>query len=137
MRENLGDVEAIVQTGHVVVRPIDASIVRKLKLGFKVYRDGEPVGRVSDVIGNTEKPYVVVRVESKDVLDRLSEGTRLYVELPPPRRPRRRPGKPRRGREGPPKRSRAKPGVARPSSRRQRGPERGGGGGRKKRGMRR
>ncbi|MCE4610921.1 MAG: hypothetical protein F7B17_03005 [Desulfurococcales archaeon] len=139
LRESLGDVKAVVQTGHVVVKPVDASIVRKLKIGFKVYRDGEAVGWVSDVIGNVSNPYVVVRVKDRGVMEKLPEGARLYVELPPPRRPRRRPGKPRRGRGGPHRRgpSTREKGGARPPSRRLRGPERGGGGGREKRGMRR
>ena len=91
MRRDLGRVVSVVQTGHVVVKPVDAALIKNLKLGFKVYdkNSDREIGWVSDVIGNIKNPYIVVRVSDKQVLESVAEGAYLQVEIPPPPKPRR------------------------------------------------
>ena len=104
MLKPLGKIHAIVQTGHIIVRPLEADIVKEVKLGYVVVdMVKKRVGRVSDVIGNVKSPFIVVKPESRDVAKSLSVDELLYVDIPLPKRKPRPPSrrsKTRRGRGG-------------------------------------
>ncbi len=104
MLKPLGKVHAIVQTGHIIVKPLDADIVNELKLGYIVVdMVKKRIGKVSDVIGNVKNPFIVVKPENKDLARSVSIDELLYVDIPPPKRKARPPSrrsKARRGRGG-------------------------------------
>ena len=86
-KEAVGRVVARTNMGYLVVA-LDKKD-RIPRLGFKAYIGDEEVGIVSDIIGNVAKPYVVVKVRDKSLVERVEEGARVYVVTPPPRRARR------------------------------------------------
>jgi len=88
---SLGTIKSLTKMGYVVV-----SMLRKkpLPLGLKVYYRDEfgsyrELGVIADIIGNVERPYVVVKVTDKDALSILSEGSELLYEPAPARKGRR------------------------------------------------
>lgn len=103
----LGLVHTIVPAGYLTVALKPNVRISQRMLGLPVFLDRElksKIGLLADVIGNTEKPYAVVRILNKTVSSRIAEGEILYTVMP---RPRRR-GRPRRGGRGA-ERTRARP----------------------------
>ncbi len=99
--------------GEIVVKTRDKLLIVKSKLrdprrivGAIVYdRDLRRIGKVVDVIGRIDKPYVVVKPDNKDIVDYIEPGpVYYYVEKRPLRRAR------RRGRAGKSKRGRGRSG---------------------------
>ena len=103
----LGPVHTIVSAGYLTVALKPNVRISQRMLGLPVFLDSElksKIGLLADVIGNTEKPYVVIRILDKTLLSRIARGEILYTVIP---RPRRR-GRPRRGGRGA-ERTRARP----------------------------
>ena len=95
----LGPVHTIVPAGYLTVALKPDVRISQRMLGLPVFLDRElksKIGLLADVIGNTERPYVVIRVLDKTTLSRMAGGKTLYTVIP---RPRKR-GRPRRGGRG-------------------------------------
>ena len=89
--EPLGRIWRIVQTGHIIVEPVNPGGVAKLRLGLRVFDSSRSqVGTLSDVVGNVNSPYVVVKPIDRSSLKRLNVREALYVEVPRPSGKRRR-----------------------------------------------
>ncbi len=102
----IGSISHLTRTGRVVVR---VSRADKLpELGSLVYDDKRnPVGRVADIIGPVNQPFLLVKPLDKEKLHELREGQRIYYK---PKKPVRRK---RRGRRPPSRRARRKKGGSR------------------------
>jgi rRNA processing protein Gar1 len=78
---NIGEVYNVVNTGHIIVKL--SKYIRNLKklLGSKAYIDGENIGFVSDIIGNVESPYIVIKPNDRTILNNAETGKRVSVIL--------------------------------------------------------
>ncbi len=95
MVEKLGTVLHATRNGYIVVVPEDP---KKLpRLGLPVYDKDLRIkyGSILDVIGPVEKPLIVVKPASKEVLESIKPGEELYYV--PPRPKRKKPRRPRGG----------------------------------------
>jgi len=78
--KKLGRVYNIVKSGVIVV---EVSVKDPDKLiGSIVYdKDLRRIGVVTDVFGNVEHPYIVVKPDSKDFLDEIEKGATVYYTI--------------------------------------------------------
>ncbi|MCE4612437.1 MAG: hypothetical protein F7C07_01200 [Desulfurococcales archaeon] len=84
----LGTVESVNKAGYVVVR-VENPGDRGVRPGVKVLLGSRPVGRLTDLIGNVDSPYAVVRLEKEPGLSPSDlVGSLLHYIQPLPRRPR-------------------------------------------------
>ena len=96
-RKELGPVVTGVQTGHLIVKLSSEWRGAPPRTGWKVaLKDNGEVGVLVDVIGNVEKPYAVIKVTDRALLERIGAGSVLEA-LIPQLKPRRR-GRHLRGR---------------------------------------
>lgn len=81
--KRLGVIEVKTKDGLIIVKS-DLRDPRKL-VGSIVYdKDLRRLGKIVDVIGKTDSPYVVVKPETKEVVDFVEEGpVYYYVERKP------------------------------------------------------
>ena len=86
--ENIGRAIHKSRSGYLVV--MLKSKERIPRIGWRAFIEGKEVGVVSDIIGNVVKPYAVVKVKARELLDEIPEGALVAVHVPPPRRARRR-----------------------------------------------
>ncbi len=98
--KKLGEVISKTNTGLIVA----STSLRDPKriVGAIVYdKDMRRIGRVIDVIGPVESPYVVIKPDSKDILGFIGENTLLYyyVERKPRRKTRSRRTRGKKGRK--------------------------------------
>ncbi|MEB3764923.1 MAG: hypothetical protein GSR77_01990 [Desulfurococcales archaeon] len=90
-RLRLGRVKTATKTGHLVVEIEDKNL--RLRLQWPVHTtDGRKIGVISDIIGNIDRPYAVVKLLDKG--EGVREGDTLFVVIPE----RKRRGAKRRGR---------------------------------------
>jgi rRNA processing protein Gar1 len=89
--KKLGRLHVIARDGSIVV---ESMVKNPDKLvGAIVYnKDMRRIGRVYDVIGRVDKPYVIVRPNSKELVEDLEQDAILYYYMPRPRKSRRRRG---------------------------------------------
>ena len=84
----LGRVESVNKTGYVVVR-VENPGDRGVRPGVRVLLGDRPVGRLTDLIGNVDSPYAVVRLEKGSSLSPGElMGSLLHYIQPLPKRPR-------------------------------------------------
>jgi len=78
--KKLGRVYSIAKSGVIVV---EASVKNPDKLiGSIVYdKDLRRIGIVTDVFGNVEHPYIVVKPDFKDFLDEIERGVIVYYTV--------------------------------------------------------
>jgi RNA-binding protein len=85
--------------GEIVVKTRDKLLIVKSRLrdprrvvGAIVYdRDLKRIGRVVDVIGRVNEPYVVIKPDNKDIVDYIEPGpVYYYIEKKPVQRTKRR-----------------------------------------------
>ncbi len=117
----LGNIRSVTRDGVLVVKPVElpSGDYRGL-VGAIVYdSSSRRIGRIVDLIGRVESPYVVVRAESRAVLDEIEEPLYYYKPKPPRRRGRgkrggrKSPRKPRRIHKGGARGARGTPGGKR------------------------
>ncbi len=79
--KKLGRLHTIAKNGLLVVE----SMVRTPEkiMGAIVYdKDMRKIGVVADVLGRVDHPYLVVKPDSKELIEELSIGTILYYYIP-------------------------------------------------------
>jgi len=75
--KKLGEILHTASSGYIIA----TSILRDPKrlLNTIVYdRDLRRIGRIVDIIGPVNSPYVVIKPESKDILDSIEQGPVYY-----------------------------------------------------------
>ncbi|MEB3788496.1 MAG: hypothetical protein GSR72_01215 [Desulfurococcales archaeon] len=78
-RLRLGRVKTTTKTGHLVVEIEDKNL--RLRLQWPVHtKDGRKVGVISDIIGNIDRPYAVVKLFEKG--EGVREGDTLFTVIP-------------------------------------------------------
>ncbi|MEM4428910.1 MAG: hypothetical protein QXJ33_03600 [Acidilobaceae archaeon] len=89
----LGSIKSITPMNYIV---ISMAREKPIPIGSKVYYKDEygkfrEVGLVVDIIGNVKKPYAVVKIKDKDLVQAIESSSDLYYEpWKPPRKARRR-----------------------------------------------
>lgn len=75
--KRLGDIEVKTKDGLIIVKSVLRD-PRKL-VGSIVYdKDLRRLGKIVDVIGKTDSPYVVVKPEAMEIVDFVEEGPVYY-----------------------------------------------------------
>ncbi len=92
--KKLGRVSKITRDGLILVESI-LKDPRRL-VGQQVYDpDLKVLGRIVDVIGRVESPYVVIKPLSSDIISLVEVGSTIYYRTAR-KKPRRKPGRGRR-----------------------------------------
>jgi len=75
--KKLGELKHTTKTGLIVVKAF-VKDPRSIVGAIAYDKDMRRIGKIVDVIGNVESPYVIIKPETKDILDLLEPGPVYY-----------------------------------------------------------
>jgi len=78
----LGIVHSVAKSGYVVVRLEN----KNARIGVKALWRGKEVGSVSDLIGNIESPYALVKLADRNMLSEIRVGDEIHYIYQPLRK---------------------------------------------------